>query len=353
MSFELNPELEHFACRFLENRGAVVEKRYGRLEALLSEELSTLLKVPEHIRIHKDAGDEGADMYTVNYGSPLLEKMVDAACASVPVSFCRLEFDYIKSQGFDRLVHEQFSFPASVGRVMRHARVLTEYLLVTCRYLAQSDEQKGGDFQFVFNLETGARVPEMAEMLHQMHRDCSVGQDAVPWEAERVKTVMAWIGQQAQGFIQQEIRPFLESMTRRFRRDAASLEEYYQNLQTEMARSLDRSGLSEQLRRDRKEKIAWLPAELAQKKDDLFKKYSVKVKIEPCAAMIIRTQAVKLSYRASIGRQTKSFFLLYNPVTKAVDPIVCQGCGKNTTVVHFCDRLHMNCPACKNKCPVC
>ena len=45
------------------------------------------------------------------------------------------------------------------------ATVLTEYLLLTCRFLAQSDEQKEGLMPLAFNLETGAPVGDIEAML--------------------------------------------------------------------------------------------------------------------------------------------------------------------------------------------
>lgn len=353
MNFE--PELEGFVRRFLENQGAVLEKRYQALDVLLPDSLAGLLETPEHISIHQESGpgSEAAGAYTTNYGSSLLEKMVNIACATVPVISCRLEFAYLKSQGFDKLINEQFTFFGSVGRVQNQAEVLTEYLFITCRYLAQSDEQKMGLLKLIFNLETGAYVPEMADMLVHTGKDFNSKHAPPTWPAERSKAITKWIERQAQATMAEEIGPFLASMTRRFRRDAANLEEYYASLKKEMEQGLERSGLSEQLRKERQEKIALLPAELVAKRDDLFKKYSVKVKIEPCSAMIIRTPAIKLLYRAAVGKKNKDLSLIFNPVTKSIDPVLCQGCGASTTRIYFCRQLHTLCPACENKCPLC
>jgi hypothetical protein len=111
--------------------------------------------------------------------------------------------------------------------------------------------------------------------------------------------------------------------------------------------------MSKQLIRERREKIALIPEEMAKKKDDLFKKYSIKVKIELSGAMLIRTPAVKLFCQATIGRSRKPFTLFYNPIDKSLDPLVCNGCGQAATDIHFCDRLHLLCPGCSQICPAC
>ncbi len=356
MSFEPDQELEHFVCRFLETHGAVLEKNRKGFEALLPESLSGLLETPEYIHINKgssDTGTESRHAYSINYGSHLLEKMVNAACAQVPLLACQLEFDYLKSAGFERLIKEQFDFHGSVGKVESTARIKTEYLFLTCRYIAQSDEQKEGIVSLIFNLETGAFVPHMALMLSSAAMNFITGKKAATWGDKQIKEIMEWVREQAKEIIAEELGPFQKSMTRRFKRDVANLEEYYAGLKEEMEKSLERPGLSDQLIKDRQEKIALLPDELAIKKDDLFKKYSIKVKVEPCSAMLISTPAIKILYKASIGRKRKNFSMIYNPVAKSVDPLVCQGCGRSATSFYFCDDLHLLCPVCSNRCPVC
>jgi len=144
MSFEQDQDLAQFAFRFLENRGAVLERTTDGFEALLPDPLSQMLGIPEHIRIKDGSDNDTNGMFSIRYGTPLLEKMVDAACAQAPLLACSLEFDYLKSQGFDRLVKEQFRFYKSMGEVESSAIIKTDYLLVICRYVAQSDEQKQG-----------------------------------------------------------------------------------------------------------------------------------------------------------------------------------------------------------------
>jgi hypothetical protein len=310
MSFEPDQELEHFVCRFLETHGAVLEKNSKGFEALLPDNLSGLLETSEYIHINmgsvSDIDPVSKNEYSISYGSHLLEKMVNAACTQVPLLACQLEFDYLKSAGFERLIHEQFSFFGSVGRVESTARIKTEYLFLTCRYIAQSDEQKEGIVSLIFNLETGAFVPYMAFMLSSAVMDCRAWKKAAAWGDKQIKEIMEWVREQTKEIIAEELGPFQESMTRRFRRDVANLEEYYAGLKEEMEKSL-----------------------------------------------LISTPAIKILYKASIGRKRKNFSLIYNPVTKSVDPLVCQECGRSTTSIYFCDDLHLLCPACSNRCPVC
>jgi len=69
--------------------------------------------------------------------------------------------------------------------------------------------------------------------------------------------------------------------------------------------------------------------------------------------MLIRTPAVKVLYRVSVGKKQQRLSLIYNPANKLLDPLVCRGCGLSTISVHFCRYDHLLCPNCIQACPVC
>jgi len=351
MSSDADRGLRQFAARFFENRGAILEKNHSGFEALLPSKLSESLGIPEHIFLTENPPSHSEDHYALSYSSPLVEKIVETACSQVPLLACQLTFDYLKSQGFDRLIKEQFSFPHAVGTTESTGIVKTVYLLLNCRYVAQSDEQKQGLLSVVVNYETGSLIPDMEDAVSITAKSFETSLQPIR-EDGKLQEIFKRIKDQSEGMLAAELRSFRESMNRRFRRDAVHLREYYSALKVEMEKSLERPGLSDELIKDRREKIALLPHELATKTDDLFKKYSIKVTIVPCAAMLINTPAVRVLYRVSVGRSQKTLPLLYNPVTRLMDPLVCQGCGKSVTSIYFCNHLHVLCSRCHERCPL-
>lgn len=344
-------ELISFVSRFLENHGSAVEKKEDAWDALLPEDLAKSLETPEHIQF--SATGDGKSIHSINFGSSLLDRMIGIACAEAPLLSCKLDFDYLKTQGFDRLVNEQFSLNGAVTSVENWAKINTEYLLVTCRYLAQSDEQKEGLVSVILNLESGAYVPDMLEQLDIVTKNYGVQRVEPSWDQNRIDRIMSLTEKNTAEKINLEIWTFKESMNRRFRRDVLNMEEYYASLRKEMEESLKRPGISQQNIEDRQSKIDLLPDELSRKKDDLFKKYSIKIKIEPAALMWIKTPAVKVLLKTMVGRKRLDMSAIYNPVTKQIDPLVCQGCGKSITSVFFCEHLHALCVSCRTSCRVC
>jgi hypothetical protein len=352
MNSETVGETFQFARRFLEMRGAVVEPRRGGFDALLPQALAERLEVPDYICIKNGSVAESKEEYGINYGSSLLERMVEHSCNPIPLASCGISFHYLKSQGFDRLIQDQFRFRKSLCKVTSAAPIRTDYLLLACRYVARSDEQKEGLVSFFFHFDTGALIPQGVDFsIHVGSETASLPEsvkDGGKWDR-----IIQAISRESQTLIAEEIREFRDSMNRRLKRDAKNLQEYYETLKKEMEVSLARSGLSERLVHDRKEKIALLPEELARKHQDLLMKYSIRVKVLPCAALFIRTPAVRILCDINIGRKKKPLSLTYNPVIKALDPVICEGCGSSTKTLSFCASHHALCPRCEAKCPKC
>ena len=78
MNYNSDSTLQQFVRRFLGLNGAVMEQGPDGLEAILPEHLAARLNTPEYL--HIATGENAQEQFSVHYGSPLLEKMVDAAC---------------------------------------------------------------------------------------------------------------------------------------------------------------------------------------------------------------------------------------------------------------------------------
>ena len=346
-------ELATFVCRFMEEKGAIAEPGNNRVDLLLPGDLAAALEVEEYISvlpgsdspapIREEAGERKC--YPIHFGAPLLDRISAMAGTHPPLVQLSLSFDYLKKSGFDSLINQQFEFFKSKGTVSGSGEIRTHYLILTCRYLAQSDEQKEGLVDLAVNLDTGAVVPGMMDNLSIAEKKYkkTISHD---FSQEKVNRVIKLVELYVSDGVEQALSDFKKSMNRRFQRDAASLEEYYQALGREMAESLDRSGLSDKLRQERREKIALIPDELAAKQQDLLNKYSIRVKIFPAAVMAISTPAVKVMFKAVSGRMKKDVALIYNPVTKQMDPLVCDICGQSMYRIGFTSDLKLVCGAC-------
>lgn len=69
--------------------------------------------------------------------------------------------------------------------------------------------------------------------------------------------------------------------------------------------------------------------------------------------MWIKIPAVRVLLKTMADRKRLNMSAIYNPVTKLLDPMACQGWGKTVTSLFFCDHLHVLYGACRNSCNVC
>lgn len=343
MKSEPGTQIIGFARRFLEQKGAAVEARGASLLAMLPADLASALDLPEYVCFSGPGGEESGAV-PLGYGSMVLDRMLSAAGRTTPVVMCEAEISYLKSQGFDRLVSEAFSFVGARGHVENTAKIRQRYARVLCWYAAQSDEEKEGIVETAFNLESGVAVPGLAQWLHDFPLQESSRQAPGPDKISEARTNL--MIKALEGLVEDDLRPFAAAMQRRLARDIASVREYYQSLNREMEQSLERGGLSDSLIRERRDKMALLPAELAQKADELAAKYSIRVAFRPLALMLVDMPCVRIHYAAQAGRSTHRLSLTYNPLIKAPDPVACPSCGKGTMRLSFDRQEPPRCPSC-------
>lgn len=349
---DMDLDLTQFACRVLKEHGAILESGHEVINVLLPKNLSEKLDVEEYISMAKNPEEvktfEGENLYPIQFQTPLLDKVISMAGSKPPFLQAALKFNYIKTQGFDYLIKEQFEFLRSKIIVSGTGEIKTRYILLISRFLAQSDEQKEGLLDLSFNIDTGALAPGMLQMLYNAEKQFQTKtiQGYTKEEITRIHELVSRYGPDA---VEEAISKFVKSMNRRFKRDSLSLDQYYHALEKEMQESLSRTGISDKLIQEREEKNAMLPEELSVKKKDLLNKYSIKVSFTPVAALAVTTPCVKVFITLISGRQKKKISMIYNPVTKQMDPMVCQSCGMSTFSLGLCGNLHLNCSTCLGK----
>jgi hypothetical protein len=362
-----NARLLDFTARFLKENGALVEQEPGGINVLLPGDLAARLGTKEYITLGtlegqdqkvkqdrkiSDETDNGPDqpeeVYPIHFGAPLLDRILGVLTENPPLLHVTLNFPYLKSGGFDNLVLQQFEWHKATGSVTSFGQIHTRYLLLNCRYLAQSDEQKEGRFDLAVNLDSKALIPEMTSDFAGIDKEFKK-----TGTTEFSETIQTRVGRLVQLYgkaaMDRETAAFKNSMNRRFARDAKSLDDYYHALAQEMSASMERANVSDALKADRKQKIAMIPEELTAKKKDLLNKYRIRITISLAGAMLVSAPAVKLLFTTLIGRKRKTLSLIYNPVTKKIDPLVCESCHQSIYQVTFGKDLGILCYPCHEK----
>ncbi len=335
-------ELLSFAARVIEKTGGVTECHADRVAALFPPEIAEKLEVPEELVV-------GGEETPLGYGTPLFERLVKMATEQTPVTFGYIEVPYLKKSGFEQVVAQDLTFDNGRVLVRGRAEARTSYMVLYCTYVAMSDERKEGLVRVAIHESSGAVIEGFEqELRHWNLQPYQTGQVPPHFPVhlkESIQRAMA----RAEQLVAVELQEFVSSMRRRLVRDVNNTKEYYEALAREMEATLNRSNLSESQRRERLAKISELPVEAARKIADLQGKYNIEVRLRACAARRLLVEVVQLVAEIQYKNLTRSLPLLWNPVSRRVDPLVCDHCGATVRRMHVgrdSTRIHLLCPDC-------
>ena len=345
MTDAVDQELLTFAARVIDRHGGAAERESDHLLAVLPERLGEVLELPEEAKL-------GGDGEPLLYGHPVLERLVRLATATVPVVYATLEVPYLKSGGFEQAIAQDLSFWNMGSRIVTQAEARNSYMLLSCHYLALSDERKEGLLQVAVAERTSALLPALREAWRSFEPRFYSAEEKPPHFPAEIGPAVKSALRQARSAAAVELAPFLASMTRHLQRDVRHTREYYRALEKEMQAQAERPRLSEERRAERREKIRELPHELERKIEDLRHKYRVAVKVRACGALRILVPVVALTVEARYRKLRRAVALCYNPVTHRIDPLACERCGETTRHVYPAERrsgIVLCCAPCSEK----
>jgi hypothetical protein len=342
MSTAVDEELLAFCSELIERHGGVIEQGATHWLALLPAKLARELELSEEIEL-------GSAQAPLLYGSPLLDCFIAFATRDAPVVYGQIQSPYLKKAGFEQLIGTDVRFSAGQVRITGRAEARTTYMVLVCHYLALSDERKEGLVQVGLQESSGALVMDLVDRWQEAHPDFfPLGKVPAHFPVHLQDTVAAGM-RHAQALAREELVPFLSSMQRRLQRDVSNTRDYYQALCGEMEASAGHPNLTEEQRRERLAKLADLPREMERKIEDLEEKYQVRVTVTGCAAYRLLVDVAQLLVELKLGKISRSLRLIWNPLTRHLDPLVCDGCRVTTRTVAPAtegETICLQCPSC-------
>jgi hypothetical protein len=282
----------------------------------------------------------------------LLDRLVDLATREVPVVYGQIEVPYLKKAGFEQLLARDLAFAGAQVRVSSRAMARATYMVLFCHYVALSDERKEGLVTLGLHEASGALIPGLAEQWEAARpRFFPAGQVPAHFPLN-LEAALGGALKSATAEVAAELKGFFTGMQRRLSRDLKNTREYYAALGQEMEAGLAHAGVSESLRQERLAKIAALPEELARKTTDLEQKYQVRVTISAGAALRLLMDVVHVLLELRFRRASRSLRVIWNPLTRRLDPLVCENCGATMHRVYPHDEaagVQLLCLACSRK----
>lgn len=341
----VDQELLTFASELLQERGALVESLPEGLAALLPESVAQRVGLPEEARL-------GGDDAPLLYGSPVLDRLIGMATEDIPVVYGSISVPYLKKEGFDKLIGKDIRFADGLARVGARAEARTTYMVLVCHYLAMSDERKEGLVQIGVHEGTGAVVEDLNTLWPAFNPSFFPSGKVPPHFPVHLEQAFSGAMRQARKETEKELSEFLLSMHRRLRRDIDNTREYYEALSSEMAAGLSHPNLTQTQKEERTAKIRELPGEMARKTEDLEQKYQVRVKVTARAALRFLTDVAQITLEFKYRKLGRSLRVSWNPITRSLDPLVCDQCQATTRLVYPASKdpqIQLLCPDCATK----
>jgi hypothetical protein len=340
MNFD--PELFTFAAEFLESHGGIAELHEERLLVLLPSPLAQMLSMPEEAHF-------GQDGEPLLYGSPVLDRLISAATSEIPMVFGHIEVPYLKKGGFDEVIARDLVFDNSKVSVINRAETRTSYMLMICRYTALSDERKEGLIEVGVHEQRGAIIDNFENKWMEFDSEFYPKDGVPPHFPIDIEKTVDMAMQRTIKVAEQRLATFFSSMERRLQRDVKNTREYYTALKREMKSGLSRTTLNEAQKQERMAKIQDLPQEMARKIDDLEHKYKIQVRLNGCAVIRFLVDVVQIMVEILHRKFKRSITLIWNPISRQMDPLVCEHCHATTRTIH----PHMKATALRLICPEC
>lgn len=342
--------LLEFAYRLIEEHDGAVEWRESRdtFEALLSDDVQARLGLAEPLVVISPGAPLGAqtDGVPIGFGTELLDQAIPMAMETGQSAAVRMPAPSGRRQA-DLDPAGAFSFPNATFRTRGDHESWLDYWLWSFDVAADADERRE-EVHHVCVSSLGAGCSGLAQ---------TILDQAAEWEPLKVRPMEVAEGTLDRLFvtacdralreIDGSLAGFRESVGRHHARDIGRIESYFQDMRTEMEDEIERRHLKGEDLEIRKEKMAQIEAEKTSKLAALKEKYRLRLTLRPVALLLARLPVRRCEILVKRRKGERLLSLVYNPLSRAFDPMVCEACGTDVYTLGFCDEaLHILCPPC-------
>ncbi len=361
--------LKEVVSSLLTQEGALIEPvGEDTIEALMPDDLQDRLSIPEICRLHfGPQPPEGA--LAINLESDLMEKFEGLLSEKgrLLIYPYRAERPIGPHVNPEKLVTQIAGFDNATFRLLDAEKSKTIYTLLTFKLTAISDEKRDDILYLCINESNGALnddviVPAISYLKEAKFKDEIIDNHANIDTLES-KDMYGFIEKALNRKINENISPFLSNMKRRMDKDIGRLHTYYSGLQNEVIKKVfDKLARGEGKFDREKARVASISREYSSKISDLQRKYAVTAEIELIQVLKISADVYRINLKAMRKKNVRNFHLDWDPLSRRLDPVICENCYSSPESVMLCDdKLHFICKECDSShtssakiiCPIC
>ncbi len=352
-------ELLDFIQEFFAISDGVVERPSpDRLEVLLPQELSELLNVGEELVLTSTEGNgsgDGGEVH-ITYSHPLLEHIIDILSEGGKIAAVELTDIAVRTSGLKSEVRNVIELKQCSGEVEGVRESWGNYLLLNFKVRAFAGERAEFQtrFELAWNEETSAVLPWLdSGILERVFGEIQPPTWRTPFQELYPK-----IASDVEGHLPSVLKDFTEELRgellkmrrqleREFRREKRELiQPLRQLLKDYQSGSVERERL-ERAYREAVERSKALDGEFLERVEELPSRLEWGAVVEPFAAVRVVMPVAKIRYRLKFRSETRSVELIWNPLIEEFEPLLCEGCGKESRVFTAGQDLKLLCNRCR------
>lgn len=354
-------DLADFVLGFCNAHGGIVEPpAYGVYDVLLPAEVAKQLGTSAFQRLAFDSDAPEAALH-LGYGHPLVERMVESACATPACARFYVEDVRLDKRGLAALAAKSLSFSnarlqALPGSV--ETRALYHFLGVNFKAALITDEKREQLVTVWMDVQAGTAV--------QDPKLTNLSTEGAGWLHQLPVAPLAWLpgheptSREALGGLLDRAAaaaapPLAEPVARLRARSARyleldrdRLEQYFDDIEADVVKRL--KNVADTDRRTALEtKLAAVRADRAAKLADVAAKYRLRLELEPINAALVAQPKVQLMLEIGNRHATVRRTVVWDPLQHALQPLLCDACHRPTTTLALCAGGHLVCtePACR------
>ena len=142
--------------------------------------------------------------------------------------------------------------------------------------------------------------------------------------------------------------------TAAWRATAERIDSYYRDLLGQIEKRIARRAADPEAAEKERGRAAATQLDRAAKLEDLVRKYSLKIRIQPGDVLAVPLPVREISARLIRKKAERAAKLHWNPKLGALESPWCEGCSAPAHPLFLCDdRVHFLCKSCAAPCPAC
>lgn len=337
-----------WATDVLVSRGALVESGTDdTLRAMLSPELAGVLHADEWLSLRFSGGypDDESDW---------LDRFGRLLPAGATVAGARLRrLATVRPVDSAAVLDRELVIHNGIWRSAEDYQETARYYFFTFEYGIESDETTLGYSTVCINASAGSLVVQPESLLEAIRDDLEDDPEFLPDREEVARTLPVAL-RRVRGEVRRLAIPVENTANRRLARDSGRVHVYYRDLLRQIEKRIAKHAGDPQAAEKEHSRAAATRLDCAAKLDDLARRYSLKIRVEPGDVLAVSLPVRAISARVIRKKTERMARFHWNPRISALDSPWCEGCLDRAHPLFLCDdRAHFLCGTCAPACPAC